>query len=162
MAQAAGIAEGTIFRVFPDKQRLIYEAVKLTMDPTPVRESIEAIRSSSPLESKVTTAIEALLKHYENVSALAELLRSAPAPSAARKLEGRRLIAESNAVISAALTAMLKPHGDELRVPAAKAVAALRGLVFASAHPLVPEGERLTIDDAVTILLSGITRRQDS
>ena len=35
MAEAAGVAEGTIFNVFPDKCALMYEAVKVTMDPSP-------------------------------------------------------------------------------------------------------------------------------
>ena len=35
MAEAAGIAEGTIFRVFSDKCALIHEAIKSGMDPRP-------------------------------------------------------------------------------------------------------------------------------
>ena len=35
MADAAGIAEGTIFRVFPDKPSLLHEALKSSFDPAP-------------------------------------------------------------------------------------------------------------------------------
>jgi AcrR family transcriptional regulator len=158
MAQAAGIAEGTIFRVFPDKSRLIYEAVKTTMDPLPVKAAIEAISPSSTLAAKARAAAQILLDHFSHMTALAELLRSSSAPSASRRTEGRRLIAESSAEISAALAQLFEQHDGEFRVVSAKAIAALRGLVFASVHPLIPADERLTVDDVVTILLTGITR----
>jgi AcrR family transcriptional regulator len=162
MARAAGIAEGTIFRVFADKAALIREAVKATMDPSPVKEAIQAISPSESLQASLAVAARALLDHFSRVIALAELLRSMPMPSGARESEGRRLIAESSAEISAVLTDLFKRHGDELRVVPAKACAALRGLIFASGHPMVPPDERLTVDEVVAVLLSGILQRKGS
>lgn len=162
MAQAAGIAEGTIFRVFPDKPSLVYEAVKATMDPGPVEDAIRAISPGDPLAVQMEEAARVLLDHFSRVIALAELLRSMPTPPQARKSNGRRLIIETNAAISAVLTDLLKRNSDELRVEPAKAIAALRGLIFASGHPLLPSNERLTVDEVVAILLSGIARRVGS
>jgi AcrR family transcriptional regulator len=156
MAQAAGIAEGTIFRVFPDKSALIYEAVKVTMDPNPVAHAIRAIRPSAPMRTQFTKAARVLLDHFNRVIALAELLRSMPGPHDAGKCDVRRLITESSAVISKALTGLFERHGEALRVPPSTAVAALRGLIFASGHPLLSPRERLTVEEVVSILLSGI------
>ena len=36
MAEAAGIAEGTIFRVFPDKASLLHAAIERSLDPSSV------------------------------------------------------------------------------------------------------------------------------
>jgi AcrR family transcriptional regulator len=160
MARAAGIAEGTIFRVFADKAALMREAVKATMDPSPVKEAIRAISPSESLQASLAVAAQVLLDHFSRVIALAELLRAMPAPAGARKSEGRRLIAESSAEISAAVTELFQRHADELRVVPAKACAALRGLIFGSGHPLVPPNERLTVDEVVAILLSGIQQRK--
>jgi len=159
MAEAAGIAEGTIFRVFPDKSALIYEAVKATMDPQPVADAVREIDPSAPLRTQLGEAARVMLDHFNRVIALAELLRSMPAAHDSPRCDVRRLITEANAVISAALSELFERHSEELRLPPAKAIAALRGLIFASGHPLLPRGERLSIDEVVAVLISGITRR---
>lgn len=159
MAQAAGIAEGTIFRVFPDKPSLIYEAVGSSMDPAPVIEAIRAIDRSDSLQEQLKAATRILLDHFNRVMVLGELLRSIPTPSTSAKCDSRQLVIRASAVISAALTELLERRADELNVEPAKAIAALRGLGFASAHPLLPAKERLTVDEVVSLLLDGITRR---
>jgi AcrR family transcriptional regulator len=156
MAHAAGIAEGTLFRAFPDKAVLIFEAVKTAMDPAPVAETIRAIGPSAPMRTQLVEAVRILSEHLNRVIALGEQLRSMPPPDAARKADVRRLIVKSSAVVSAALNDLFVRHAERLRVPPSTAIGALRGLVIASSHPLLPPSERLTVDEVVAILLSGI------
>src|SRR5262245_2914378 len=52
IARAANIAEGTIFRVFPDKSAVMFEALKAAMDATPVALAIRAIRADAPLRAQ--------------------------------------------------------------------------------------------------------------
>jgi AcrR family transcriptional regulator len=62
IAQAAGVAEGTIFRVFPDKNSLILAAIRHALDPEPgVVAMRELAKSSSDIRTRVTRAVEMML-----------------------------------------------------------------------------------------------------
>ena len=47
MAEAAGIAEGTLFSVFPDKRSVILATIKQRMDPEPLRIALAAAGARS-------------------------------------------------------------------------------------------------------------------
>lgn len=160
VARAAGIAEGTIFRVFPDKCALIYEAVKATMDPTQVADAIRAIGPSASMTVQLAEAVRVLRDHFNRMTSLGESLRSVAALPGAQKRDVGRLIKDSSTVISAALVELFERHRAALRVSPSTATAAFRGLVFASAHPLLPPRERLAMDETVSILLSGIAKHE--
>lgn len=154
MAEAAGIAEGTIFRVFPDKASVVAGAIKASMDPVPVQEALEQIPSDTSMEEQLEAAARVLLDWSGRVGTLFGLLRAVGTPSKDRPSGGRRFFRESNAAILATLTDLFERHERRLAVPAPRAALAFRGFVFASAHPV--SEERLTPAEIVDILLHGI------
>jgi len=156
IAQAANIAEGTIFRVFPDKSAVMFEAVKAAMDATPVAEAIRAISAEAPMRTQLIEAARVLRDYFNRMVALGESLRSGSPVQRGRHEGMAAMLKSSSDTISAALADLFARHRAVLRVPPAAAKAAFRGLVFASAHPLLPPKERLALEDAVSILLSGI------
>jgi AcrR family transcriptional regulator len=162
MARAAAIAEGTIFRVFPDKSAVIFEAVKAAMDSTPVVGALAGISPSAPMRMQIVDAARVLFDHFERMAALGESLRSGSSLHGTRRQDVGRLIKESSASISTALADLFERHRAVLRVPPSTAAAALRGLVFASAHPLLAPRERLGLEEAVSILLSGIATAEEA
>ena len=83
MAEAAGIAEGTIFRVFPDKCALIHEAVRVTLDPAPYLERLARIDHDATLEEQLLEATRTLLERSQAVVALLAVLHTL-APSVDR------------------------------------------------------------------------------
>src|SRR3954470_17920934 len=57
IAEAAGVAEGTIFRVFPSKNDLIEAVVASAFDPSSLVEAIAAIEPDLPLADRPAAAV---------------------------------------------------------------------------------------------------------
>jgi AcrR family transcriptional regulator len=155
IAGAAGIAEGTIFRVFPDKCALIHEAIKAGMDPAPVQLEIASIDLETPFEDQLREAVRILMDRLEEVIALMTVLRTIP-------MTGDRhgppaFVLDSQAAIAESLTDLLARNRARLRLDPGRAAMVLRGLVFATAHP--GAGERLTVEDIVDVMLGGVAER---
>src|ERR1041384_328172 len=63
MAQAAGIAEGTIFRVFPDKASLLFAAAEEAINPAGGQEAFEAaMAEEDDLRERIVVAATRILE----------------------------------------------------------------------------------------------------
>src|SRR5579885_3895728 len=58
IAQAAGVAEGTIFRVFPDKESLVQTAIAAAFDPAPVIAALARLDRSLALEPRLIEIVK--------------------------------------------------------------------------------------------------------
>jgi AcrR family transcriptional regulator len=160
MADAAGIAEGTIFRVFPDKPALVHEAFRSCLDPAPTLEQIAGIEHDLPLEIKLRKAAAIIIQRSEKVHALAAVLRSLPTSGQTDHQDTHKAVLEANSLIFWALTRVFQDDAGRLAVEPARAAAAFRGLLFAVSFPLSDPDELITADEAIEILLEGIVKRK--
>ena len=86
IACAAGIAEGTIFRVFADKDELIEATLEAALDPEPLESALSAIDGTQSLERQLVDAVAIIQRRVVDVWTL----RVAPA-AAARMLRALTL-----------------------------------------------------------------------
>lgn len=156
MAEAAGVAEGTIFKVFPDKSSVIHEAVRASIDPEPVIRQLGQIYPEAPLEIQLAEAARILVEQMDRVLALFSTVRTLHPPGEAHPTSPPSFVTEANAAINRALTGLFDRHRDRLRIEPEKAAAAFRGLIVGTGHPAMGFSQRLAINEVVEILLTGI------
>jgi AcrR family transcriptional regulator len=145
IAQAAGIAEGTIFRVFDDKTALLDAVIDAALDPSPAERAIRAIDQSLSFEDRLVAAVEIL---RQRVLSVFHVLSAASGTT-------RGTSTQQSADLPA-LTAIFESEAAHLSRAPADAARVLRGLTFASVHPAFGTDEPLTSQDIVAVLLDGI------
>jgi AcrR family transcriptional regulator len=159
VARAAGIAEGTIFRVFPDKATLLHAAMESTLDPLPFQAALNGIDQDLSLEEQLAGAAKILADRFERVSALMGVLRSMPHEQKPHA-DTHRFAHDAMEAILAALTAVMARHEDRLSIEPAQAAVFLRGLIFTGTHPLLASAARVSSEQTVHTLLHGILRKE--
>jgi AcrR family transcriptional regulator len=166
IADAAGIAEGTIFRVFPDKRALFLAVAERAVAPPGWRESMaETVGELTTLEEKLTAVAQRMRLTMQDLMAAMTALRAAfiaehrPHTKNAAPPRPPAFLVESSRQLLEALTELVfAPHADELRVSPRVAALALRSLVLGGMHPGAPEPAALTTELSVSILLEGVRR----
>ena len=146
IAEAAGIAEGTIFRVFPDKETLIAAVVDAALDTSAVDAALEAIDPGLPLEARLVAAVDILRRRMADVLQL----------RAAVGILDQRPSADVGA-----LAGVFAADRAQLRRDPNEAARVLRGLTLAGTHPALAPEEPLTSEEIVSLVLDGVRRRDE-
>lgn len=149
IALAAGLAEGTLFRVFPDKESLIAAAVQHACDPAPAEAQLAGIDRSRPMREQLIAAVEILQRRVEQIWNLITVLGLSIPPKPLAPLPPERGITQ-------ALATVFEPFRTELRCEPLHAARLLRTITFAGTHPRISEGMPLTAAEVVSVLLDGI------
>lgn len=183
IADAAGVAEGTLFRAFADKDEILRAAVVRSLDPAPAVGMIDALPDDA-LRPLVTSLVELLLEAQRigmRVFAAAHQVLDPtrrPGSAAPRDEFGRGpdrgsptgrvrgmhgahgagvdARERSATAMVEAIERRLEPHRDELRVESSVAARALFSLVFGNALPHAAGGARLDAAQLADLVLGGV------
>ena len=143
VAAASGVAEGTIFRVFPSKSDLIDAAIRRAIAPAPMVASLSALATPSRagtatpdrgLHDLVTAIVATLQEHARTSHRLLNLLPSTSETGHDASAHddvhaARREISET---IVTTVEGLLAPYASDLGIPSRAAGSAILTLSFGS------------------------------
>ncbi len=169
IARAAGIAEGTIFRVFPDKRSLLMAAAEEAINPADGQELFDAaLEGVSDLRDKVVVAAGRVLERMQLTMAVMVAVR--PHLMASFHEEHHRgkaprmgppdFVTRAQEDLHARLSGLFEPHREQLATSPEIAAIALRSLIFGASRPELGMTTVLTPDQIADLLLGGVLRRE--
>lgn len=150
IAEAAQVAEGTIFRVFDDKESLIAAVVDAAFDPTQFERGLAEIDLSLSLRDRAEQAVALLQERIVSLGRLMLAVGLTRPPG--NDASGRP---SSPPTSIDALAAVLEPDADRLRRCPRDAAVLLRSFTLASTLQMFAS-EPLPAAEVVDVLLCGI------
>lgn len=162
VAEAAGIAEGTIFRIFPSKADLTDAVVDDLMDPAALCATLDAIDRTAPVTDRITTMIDALIQAVTEISTVFMALAQQPADGKPKHPkhgteDGHR---ERGERLAAAMARVLEPDADRLRCTPLQAASLIRSISFGAAHPHSSVAETTPAHELAELLLGGLLSKE--
>lgn len=150
IARVAGIAEGTIFRVFADKHEVLQACFAEVTSPDRLHAELAAISLDQPLADRLAEAAEALDAYFGRLGALFGAVRASgytpPRPDPEDCAPPTPQWTE--------LADLFEPERDQLRLPAAQLASAFVAILMQCGRN---QGDPATpsIPDAIQLLLHG-------
>jgi AcrR family transcriptional regulator len=155
IAEAAGVAEGTIFGVFPDKHSLILAALRSAFQPESGNALPRVVDPEDDLRERLITVIEIMGLRFEENKSLVVVAQSLPAESAS---EFFGHLHEARHRLMSGIAQIIEPDRDRLRTTPETAARLLLSIVFATRHSDLG-GDALTAEEIVDVLLDGLLVR---
>jgi AcrR family transcriptional regulator len=165
IARAAGIAEGTVFRVFADKEELVGACVAEAIRPDRTVTEIASISLDQPLADRLTEAVDAMSAHLGRMGALIGALQATGAGPRRHAPPGGEECAPPDrrtATIPTrdAIADLFEPERDVLRLPPVQVASIFVSLMFQLAAGSAPDEPSTA--DVIDLFLHGALTSNDT
>lgn len=159
LAEAAGVAEGTLFRVFESKQDLIAAAALAALEAEPAIAQLAELPDDHDLTQRVTAVLEILQQEIRRTRALAMVVYHRPAPGESTgppRGHPKPFPHDRQQRMADAITRSLQEYAGQLSIPPRTAAGVLQAMAFAATFHF-PETPTLTQSvDIADVVLHGI------
>jgi AcrR family transcriptional regulator len=177
IADAAGVAEGTIFGVFRDKASLLRAAAVAALDPAALLRRLREIDAALPLRARLVAAARLVREHVAGHGAIFLVVRGPlfgphasrpaeanpePAGRASEPGDERHSLADLMAwryLVLYELATLIEPDARLLRRSPSTAARLLMSLVGSPPGAFGVLDERLDDEEVVSIVLDGLLMR---
>ena len=144
LAAAAGVSEGTIFKVFADKEELLDAALDVMLDQGPFEAAVASIDRSLDPVARFVRAVEIIQQRIVEIVRLISHLGDAH-----HRAPKRRPLPDSPALVQ-----LCSEASSELRISPVDAARLLRALTMALSHPMMVS-ETKPATEVVELFLRG-------
>lgn len=160
IAEAAGIAEGTVFRAFHDKKALLLACVHAVFESGTEVSDIEAIDSALPLVERLTIAGLAVAEYQNRLWTVIMAVRATGVDPRGEFQHDGEHDGPPGAMfrIAAAIAGLFDPDRDRLRVEPQLAARLLLGVLFSNRMQPEELGSVAEVPDVVHLFLHGALR----
>ena len=157
IAEAAGVAEGTIFRAFATKDELFDAVLDRTFEARPLFEGLGKVDGTAGLESVMIDIVQLLQARFLEIFDVMGAFSLMGPPERFRDPKVQR---RQERTASAMVLALLEPYADELRMPVARVARMTRLLTFSGSHRHINDGEILGAEEIVQMVLYGVMKTE--
>jgi len=150
IAEAAGIAEGTVFRAFATKDELFDAVMEREFDPEAFLADVASIDPSLELRDRLVAFTTLLQRRFVGIFTLMAAMGMRKPPGRFTDPEARQRLANGG------LVTLLAPDADRFTIPVERVGHIVRLLTFSGSHPHISDQRPLSPEEIVDVILHGI------
>ena len=158
IAEAAGVAEGTIFRAFATKEALIDAVIEDAYDVQHTCDELAQVDLGLSFEQRLIAAVGILQERLRRLLALFGSLQLRKQPHDHDSFRAKQQA--DNGLLNGALAILIKPDQQRLRLDPVEAASALRAITFAMSHHILGDERLAQPQQIVDLFLYGVCRQR--
>jgi AcrR family transcriptional regulator len=156
IAEAAEVAEGTIFRVFDSKDELVEAAIASVFAPSRFEHDFDHVDLGAPLRQRLVEMVTVLQRRLQEIFGLMRAVGMVAPPDHDTEAHQR-----ARDRVDGRLLELVAPDADRLTIPPEQLLHVLRLLTFSASHHEIADGRLMSPSEIVGIVLDGVLRKED-